>query len=160
MRWIVHSAAANAGGAVYGTLLVGIMFAAEEARHAGYPATIEAATVVLVVYWLTSFYAHTLGVRLQRREPLDWRLICRGCLYELPILEGAVVPLLVLIVAWTAGLPIGDGVAVAVWAAVATVVVLEVLAGWRSRRRPLDFVMQAVAGVAMGLALIAVKLLL
>jgi hypothetical protein len=68
--------------------------------------------------------------------------------------------LLVLIVAWTAGLPIGDGVAVAVWAAVATVVVLEVLAGWRSRRRPLDFVMQAVAGVAMGLALIAVKLLL
>jgi hypothetical protein len=75
MRWIVRTAAVNAGGAVYGTLMVGIMLAAEDALHEGYAATIEAATVVLVLYRLTSFYSHTLGVRLQRREPLDWNLV-------------------------------------------------------------------------------------
>jgi hypothetical protein len=75
--------------------------------------------------------------------------------YELPILEGALVPFLVLIVAWAVGLPVGRGVTVALWAAVASIVVLEVLAGWRSRRGPLDIVIQAGVGAAMGLAVIA-----
>ena len=151
---------ANAGGAVYGTLMVGIMLAAEDARHEGYPATIEAASVVLALYWLMSFYAHVLGVRLKRRQPLDRGILWRGCLYELPILEGALIPFLVLSVAWAAGLTVARGVSWALWAAAATVVALEVLAGWRSGRRFRELVIQASAGAAMGLALIAVKLLL
>ncbi len=159
IQWIARTAVANAGGAVYGLMMVGIMLAAEDARRVGYPATIEAATVVLVLYWLTSFYAHTLGVRLQRGEALDWRIMWRGCVYELPILEGALVPFLVLIIAWAAGLPVARGVKMALWAAAATVVVLEVVAGWRTRRRWQEIVIQAGVGAAMGMALIAVKLL-
>src|SRR5262249_4209636 len=89
--WLLTVAAANAGGAVYGAVMVGVLLAAEDARHVGYAATIEAAVVVLALYWLTSLYAHTLGMRLRSQQHLNAALIWRGCVHELPILEGAVV---------------------------------------------------------------------
>jgi len=159
-------AAENAEGAVYGTIMIGVMLAAEDARLEGYPATIEAAVVVLVLFWLTHFYAHILGLRLQKRESLTAPLLWRSCLYELPVIEGALIPVLALLAAWAAGLAVGGGVTAAVWSAAATIVVLEITGGWRSRTeaflhvRAADHLAQAAVGAVMGLALIAVKLLL
>jgi hypothetical protein len=89
--------AANAGGAVYGAIMVGVLLAAEDASHVGYAATTEAATIVILLYLLTNLYSHTLGARLQRREPLNRSLLWRSCLHELPIVEGALVPFVVLL---------------------------------------------------------------
>jgi hypothetical protein len=69
--WLLTVGAANAGDAVYGALMIGVLLAAEDAQDAEYPATIEAAAVVLALYWLTSIYTHTLGMRLRSREPLN-----------------------------------------------------------------------------------------
>ncbi len=150
----------NAGGAVYGTVMVGVLFAAEDARHEGYPETIAAAALVLVLYWLTNLYAHTLGARLRTREPLDLTLMWRSCLYELPVIEGACVPVLVLLVAWAAGASITTGVTAAVWATAISIVALELAAGWRARLRPRSLWIQACAGVVMGAVIIALKLVL
>jgi hypothetical protein len=158
--WLVRVAGENAGGAVYGTVMIGVLFAAEDARHEGYPETIGAAAVILVLYWLMTFYTHTLGARLQSREPLNLPLFWHSCLHELPIIEGAFVPVLVLLVAWAAGAPVTSGVTAAVWTTAASIVALEVAAGWRAQLRPRSLWLQAGAGVVMGAAVIALKLVL
>jgi hypothetical protein len=158
--WLLDVTMANAGGAVYGAAMVGVLLAAEDALHAGYPATLEAAAVVLVLYWLASLYSHGLGLRLQRRERLNARILWHSCVYELPMLEGAFVPVLVLLITWAAGATITTGVAAGVWAAAGTVVILEALAGWRSRREWRDVAVQVGAGVLMGFALLGLKLVL
>jgi hypothetical protein len=158
--WLLKIAVANAGAAVYGAVMVGVLFAAEDARHEGYPATIEAALIVLALYWLTSLYTHTLGARLRNREPLNAKLLWQGCVYELPIVEGALVPILALLLTWAAGYAVGTGVSAALWTTVVVIVVLEVAAGWRSRRDPRSLLLQAGAGAVMGLALIGLKLVL
>jgi hypothetical protein len=139
--------------------MVGVLLAAEDARHAGYGATIEATLIVLALYWFTSLYAHTLGVRLRSREPVNAELLWRSCLHELPILEGGLLPMVALLVAWAAGLEVTSGVTAGLWAAAVAVVVLELVVGWRSRERRFIWV-QAIAGVTIGLALIALKLVL
>ena len=140
--------------------MIGVLLAAEDARREGYPATIEAAVLIVALFWLTSLYAYILGRRLQRREPLNLTLLGRSCVHELPIIEGALIPLVALLVTWVAGFAVSSGVTAALWAAAATIVVLEIAAGWRSRQRTQGFLLQAGAGAAVGLALIGLKLVL
>jgi hypothetical protein len=153
-------AAENAEGAVYGTVLIGVLFAAEDARRVGYPETIAAAAVVLGLYWLTGFYAHNLGVRLQAREPVNRRLFWRSCVHELTIIEGGCIPVLAVLVAWSAGASVSGGVRAAVWTAAVAILALEVVAGWRARLGPKRRLLQVGVGVVMGLAIIAVQLML
>ncbi len=158
--WLLDVTTANAGGAVYGAVMIAVLLAAEDALHEGYPATIEAAAIVLAVYWLTNLYAHALGARLQRREPLNLKLLWHSCLHELPILEGALVPVVVLLVAWAAGLAVSSGASIALWTAAGTIVALEAAAGWRARQGPRDFWLQIALGTVIGLALVGLKLVL
>jgi hypothetical protein len=157
--WLVTVGAANAGDAVYGAVMIGILLAAENARAEGYPTTIEAAAVVLALYWFTSLYTHTLGMRLRNREPLNAALVWRSCMHELPILEGAVVPVAALLVAWAAGFAVTSGVVVALWATAVVVIILEVAAGLRTRGRRVSW-LQTVVSAALGLSLIILRLVL
>lgn len=140
--------------------MIGVLFAAEDARQVGYPETIAAAALVLALYWLAGFYAHELGVRLQTREPVSRKLFWRSCVHELPIIEGGSIPVLVLLVAWAAGARVTGGVTAAVWATAVTIVTLEVAAGWRARLGAKRLLAQASAGVFLGLAIVALKLML
>jgi hypothetical protein len=158
-RWLIAVAGTNAGDAVHGAVMIGVLFAAEDARHEDYPATFEAAAVVLGLYWFTCLYAHTLGMRLRRRAPLNAGLMWRSCVHELPVLEGAVVPVAALLVAWAAGFAVRSGVTAALAATVVVIVVLEVAAGWRARGRT-GLWFEVGAGATMGLALVALELLL
>jgi hypothetical protein len=157
--WFLTVALANAGEAVYGAVMIGVLLAAEDARREGYPATIEAAAVVLGLYLLTHLYTHTLGMRLRSGEPLSATLLWRGCIHELPTLEGALVPVLALLVMWAAGHAVTSGVTAALWTTAVVVVILELAAGWRSRKRDRLW-LRAIFGATIGLALIALKLVL
>ena len=153
-------AAENVEGAVYGTVLVGVLFAAEDARRVGYAETLAAAVLTLALYWLAGFYAHELGLRLLRSEQVNLTLIWRSCVHELPLIEGGLIPVLALLVAWAAGATVTGGVTTAVWATAATIVALEVVAAWRARLRPKRLLLQTGSGVAMGFAIVALKLML
>jgi hypothetical protein len=157
---LLSLAAENAGGAVYGTIMIGLLLAAEDARRDGYPETIGAAAIVLALYWLMSFYTHTLGARLKTAEPLNRTLFWRSCVHELPIIEGAFVPVLALLVAWIAGASVTSGVTAAMWTAAISIVVLEFAAGWRAQLPLRGLWLQAGAGAVMGFAIIALKLVL
>jgi hypothetical protein len=158
--WLLNAAAENVEGAVYGTVMVGVLFAAEDARHVGYLDTIEAAALVLVLYWLTGLYAHNLGRRLQMRESVNLSVVWRSCVHELSLVEGGFVPLLALLLAWAVGASVTGAVTVAAWTAAVTIVALEVAAGLRAALRPKALWLQTGAGVVMGSAIIAVRLLL
>jgi hypothetical protein len=153
-------AAANVEGAVYGAVAIGVLFAAEDAPHVGYPETIEAAVLVLALYWLTGFYAHELAIRVQRHEQVNLRLLWRSCLHELTVIEGGLIPVLTVLVAWAAGATVAAAVAAAVWTTAATIIALEVAAGCRARPGPKRLLLQAGLAVAMGLAIVVLKLML
>jgi hypothetical protein len=148
----------NAGGAVYGTVMIGVLFAAEDSESVGYPDAVVAAVIAL--YWLTELYSYTLGTRLRTGEPLSANALWRSCVHELPIVEGALLPLLVLLAAWAAGASVTTGVGIATWTAAASIVILEFAAGWRSRASPGRLLLQAGVGVAIGFAIVGLKLLL
>jgi hypothetical protein len=158
--WLLSVAAGNAEGAVYGTVMVGVLFAAEDARRVGYRESIEAATLIVVLYWLTGLYAHNLAERLQMRESVKLSTVWRSCVHELPLIEGALIPVVALLVAWAAGASVTRGVRVAVWATAVTIVVLEVAAGWRARLRPRHLWLRTGVGVFLGLAIVGLKLIL
>jgi hypothetical protein len=150
----------NVEGAVHGAMVVGVLLAAENARRVGYLDTIGAAVLVLALFWLVGIYAHDLGERLQRRELVNLRQVWHSCVHELTIVEGGFIPVLALLVAWAIGVRVTDGVRVAVWTAAAGVIVLEVAAAWRARLRPKRFWLQACTGAAIGLAIVALNLIL
>lgn len=158
--WLVKVTLDNAGGAIYGTVMIGVLFAAEDAEEVGYMDAVAAALIVLVLYWLTNLYTYALGTRLRTGEPLSASVFWRSCVHELPIVEGALVPLLVLLGAWAAGASVATGVGIATWTTAVTIVVLEFGAGWRSCLSLGRLLLQAAVGAAIGVAIVGLRLLL
>ncbi len=158
--WLASVAADNAEGAVYGVLLVGVLLATEDAGHETYGETIAAVSMVVVLYWVTRLYTHLLGVRLRTKQPLSPALIWRSAVHELPVIEGAVTQMIVLLVTWATGVSLITGVKATIAVTVVSMVVLEIAAGWRTEPRRAAFWLRVVLGVAMGLAVVAVKLVL
>ena len=56
-------------GAIYGTLAVAVLLAAETAEGHTYATTVEAASVTLIAYWLTHGHARGLAARLASSAP-------------------------------------------------------------------------------------------
>lgn len=158
--WLVAVAAGNAEGAVYGTVMIGVLLAAEDARRETYAETIGATAVVVVLYWMTSLYTHILGVRLRTHERLGGAIFWRSLVHELPVIEGAVIPVGVLALAWATGAPLTSGVRAAVYATAISIVVLEIAAGRGSQPGGASVWLRATAGALAGLAVVAVKVIL
>ncbi len=140
--------------------MIGVLLAAEDPRQETYGETISATAIVIALYWLTSLYTHVLGVRLRTQEPLGPTLIRRSVVHEFPIIEGAVIPVVVLVVAWATGASLTRGVRVAVFATAISIVLLEIVAGSRARPRGSAIWLRATAGALAGLAIVAVKVVL
>ncbi len=158
-RWLYQLTVQNTGAAVHGALLAGVMLAAEDAGHEHYPETIAAAATVIVLYWLAGVYSATVATRLRERDAFTAAILWHSCAHELPVIEGGLVPILVLLIAAAAGANVTVGVAAAVWAAALAVLGLELATDWRARGSG-RFWLRAGAGVALSLAIVAVKLLL
>jgi hypothetical protein len=153
--WIVRDQ--NQAGVVYGTILIGAVIAAESGVHDGYPDLIGSTTLVLGVYWLAHSYSTILGRRLSHQEHLTVGALARALGHEWSIVRGASLPLLTLLLAWAAGASETTGVDAAVWVAIASLVVFELLAGLRARSTPREFALEGGVGVVMGLAIFALK---
>lgn len=158
--WLLNAWVENAEGALHAAVMMGVLLAAENSRGEDYPEAIGTAAIVVLLFWLMSFYAHTLAVRLQSNQPLKATLLRRSFIHEFPIIEGAVVPLLVLLIAWAVGATVSGGVTAALWATVVVIVALEIVAGWRARLHARALWLQAAAGAAIGLAIAALHLVL
>jgi hypothetical protein len=150
----------NPAGAVYGLLAIGALLAAESGLHETYLDTVLSAVVAAGVYWLLHAYATVLGLRLAGERRLSAPVLGRALVHNTALLRGAAIPLTALVLAWVTGAAQATGVTVALWSAVAGLVVFEAAAGVRARAGARELALEAGIGLTMGLAVLGLKIIL
>jgi hypothetical protein len=151
---------ANPAGAIYGTLTVGALLAAEQAGRETYAKTIGAVALTMVLYWLAHAYATSAHHRLRESSPLSAKLVAKTMVREVPILLGAAVPLVVVILFGAAGATLTTAVNAGVWSSAVVIVAIETVSAARADLSGRELVVQVVVGAALGLLVIGLKLLL
>jgi hypothetical protein len=150
----------NPARVAYGVITVGALMAAESGHEESYADTIAAALIATCLYWLLHSYSNVLGHRLATGEHLTASTLSHGLFEEWAIIRGAAIPLLALLICWAAGASRETGITVALWSAVVSLVLFELAAAVRSRATPGELTLEVSVGLAMGLAIVAVKVLL
>jgi hypothetical protein len=147
----------NPSRAVLGVIVTGALLAAESGVHETYRDTFASGVITALLYWLAHAYTDVLGIRLQEREPLTPDTLARSLGHESAVIRGALIPLFALLIAAIAGADRETGVTIAVWSAAGSIVVLELYAAIRAHATRREVIVDATIGVAMGLAVIALK---
>jgi hypothetical protein len=150
----------NPARLVYGVLAIGAVLAAESGSHESYIDTAGSAVIAILLFWLAHAYADVLGHRLQTHTRLNIAILGQALRDEAAILTGAVPALLAVLLCWIFGVVLATGVEAALWTTVASLLAFELLAGIRARATPRELVFEAGVGVTMGLAVIALKVVL
>jgi hypothetical protein len=153
-------AAENPSGIVYGIIVIGALLAAESGRHETYLDTVASAAIAAALYWFAHAYAEVLGRRLLRNERLSARALMRALGRDWAIVQGAALPLAALAIGWVAGAAQQTAVTAALWSAIASLVAFELLAGIHARASARELVLEGCAGAAMGIAILALKIVL
>jgi len=146
--------------AIYGLMTVGALLAAESAGSETYAETVSAVVITMLVYLLAHSYAEFTSHRLKDRTPARaadlWRIIRE----QAPILFGAGIPLVALLIDWAVGASLDTAVITALITAAVVVMLLEVLAGVRAKQSGRELVLQTLFGAVLGLLIIALRLVL
>jgi hypothetical protein len=147
------------GPLVYGTMTVGAVLDAEGVKTETFAETIVGVALAMVLLWLAHSYAQITGHRLEKGEHLTPRLIGQHMAHEAPILAGAVVPLLTVLIWSAAGSNLSDALSAGIWADVAMIVVINLVAAFVSELSGVALLFQTAVGVVLGIGIIAVKLI-
>jgi hypothetical protein len=150
----------NPAGLIYGTLIVGALLDAESAARQNYLDTVGAVLLALLLYWLAHSYAHFAGERIEHRETLRLSGLGNALFHGLPILVGAGVPLIAMIICWIIRAPLGTAVNVGIYVSAGMVLVIELVAALRAELSGIWIVTQTVFGALLGALIIALKLVL
>jgi hypothetical protein len=150
----------NPSGAVYGVIVIGALLAAESGHHESYLDTVASTIIAAALYWLAHAYASVLGRRLALQERLTASALARALGHDWTIVRGAALPLLALVLAWATGASLQTAVTAALWSAIASLIAFELIAGIRSRATAHELVLDVGVGTAMGIAILALKIVL
>jgi hypothetical protein len=101
-----------------------------------------------------------VGHRAGDGEHFSIRGLTVAARHELPVMAGAVGPLVALVACRLTGASLHLGVTVAVWSAVVIIIATELGLGIRSRLDGVDLVVQTGFGMLVGIAVIGLRLLL
>ncbi|HEY1516432.1 MAG TPA: hypothetical protein VGF91_08440 [Solirubrobacteraceae bacterium] len=148
------------GAAIYGLMTVGALLAAESANNESYAETIGAVAITMLVYWLAHSYAEFASDRLTEPQPLRFALLARIMRHQVPILVGAAIPLLALLIDWVVGASLSTAVTTALYTSAGMVVLIEVVAGVRAKQTGRELLFQTLFGALLGLLIIALRLIL
>ena len=150
---------ARPGPLVYGTMVVGTVLDAEGIKTETFSETIFGVALAMVLLWLAHSYAALTGHRLSRGEHMTPTLLRHHLAHEAPILLGAVVPLMTVIV-WTAtGASLSEALSAGIWADVAMIVIINLVAAFVTELRGKDQLVQTTVGIVLGIGIVAVKLI-
>jgi hypothetical protein len=146
--------------AIYGLMTVGALLAAEAADSETYAETVGAVVITMLVYWLAHSYAEFASHRVKEREPARFAVLGRIMGQQVPILFGAAVPLVALLIDWVAGASLSTAVITALVTSAVMVMLIEVLAGLRAEQSGRELILQALFGALLGLLIIGLRLVL
>lgn len=151
---------ANPAGAIYGTVTVGALLAAERAQRETYGRTIGAVALAMALYWLAHAYASSVEGRLREGKALTADGIARTMAREVTILLGAAVPLLVVVAFGVFGAALATAVSAGVWTSAGVIVTLEAVSAQRAELKGRELATQIVVGALLGVLVIVLKLVL
>jgi hypothetical protein len=154
-RWLV--AETNPAGAVFGIITVGALLAAESRVVETHLELVASVLLTMVVYWFAHSYSEVVGLRVITRGRADWGRVRWVFAHELPIVKGSVPALLAVCIAWAAGISQPTAATIGMWTAVASLVTFEVAAGLRVEAEWPELVLDGLVGIAMGLAIFALR---
>ena len=158
LAWLLPGT--NPAGAIYGMIAIGAVLAAESGLRDTYLETLASALIALALYWLAHAYADVLGQRLEKRAQLTAAGLTRNLLHDWAIMRGGTVPLLVLLACWAAGVSQETAITVDLWVTAGNLLAYELLAGLRARSRPAELLLEGCVGAAMGLGILALRVIL
>lgn len=151
---------ANTARVVYGTIVVATLLAAESAQKETYLKTVIAVLIAILTYWIAHSYAESASQRIEAGSRLNARELAGSMLHEAPILAGAAIPMLSLLVWWVAGATLANAISAAIWTAAGMIVVFELIAGVRAKLTGVELIVQTLIGAALGCLVIVLKLVL
>jgi hypothetical protein len=152
--------ASNPVGTVYGTLAVGILFAAESTEPN--PAVKDIAAVVgtLIVYWLAHAYAYGLAARLSDQGPSQIHGVLQELGRQWTIVRGGLTEILVFVIALAFGASSHKAVIAALISSIVLLIVFEAIAGIRGQLGRKALAGQIALCLLMGAGILAVKFIL
>jgi hypothetical protein len=150
----------NPGGAVYGTITVGALLAAETGQRETYAETIAAVLIALLLYWLAHAYSALTGERLAESTKLTPAALGHELLAELSMLGGAAVPLVTVLIAGIAGVGLSTALTLGVITAALAIVGVELLAAARAELSGRELVTQVAVGTLFGCLVFTLKAVL
>jgi hypothetical protein len=150
----------NPSQVIYGIIVIAALLAAESGLHETYLDTVASAAIATALYWFAHAYAELLGRRLASKERLTVGALARALAEEWAIVRGAALPLAVLAIGWATGVALQSAVTAALWSAIASLVAFELIAGVRARASARELVLEGCVGAAMGVAILALKIVL
>jgi hypothetical protein len=150
----------NPAGVIYGLIVIGALLAAESDLHETYLDTVLSTVIAACLYWLADAYANVLGHRLGTQQRLTAAALGGALAHEWAVMRGAAIPLVTLVFCWTIGVPLHTAATAALWSTIASLIAFELLAGIRSRATPRELALDLAVGSVMGLAILALKIVL
>jgi hypothetical protein len=150
----------NPSRVIYGIIVIAALLAAESGLHETYLDTVASAVIATALYWFAHAYAELLGRRLVLEERLTAGALLRSLAQEWAIVRGAALPLAVLAICWATNVALQTAVTAALWSSIASLVAFELIAGVRARASARELVLEGCVGATMGVAIIALKIVL
>jgi len=150
----------NPARVVYGTIVVAALLAAEDAQKETYAKTVGAVLITILLYWFAHSYAESAASRIEARTRLTIHKLLGSMVHESPILLGAGVSLVPLLIWWAAGGSLTNAVTAAVWTSAGMIVVYELVAGVRADLTGKQLILQTAVGAALGVLVIVLKTVL
>lgn len=146
--------------AIYGLMTVGALLAAESAGSETYAETVGAVVITMLVYLLAHSYAEFTSERLKERRAASLAELGRIIRLQVPILFGAAVPLVALLIDWAVGASLSTAVITALVTSAVMVMLIEVIAGVRAKQTGQELLIHVLFGAILGLLIIALRLVL
>lgn len=147
------------GPLVYGTITVGAVLDAEGVKTETFSETIVGIALAMVLLWLAHSYAQITGHRLAKGEHMTLKMVGQHLAEEAPILAGAIVPLLTVVIWSATGSSLSEALSAGIWADVVMILVINVVAAVVSELSGVTLLIQTAFGVLLGVGIIAVKLI-
>ncbi len=148
------------GAAIYGTLTVGAVLAAESTRDIHLVSALFGTVVAVALYWLAHGYSAGMSRRLSNKTPLTWSGFRSDLRREWGIVEGAMVPLVPAFIAAGLGARPATVYALGLWIVAVSLIAYELLAGLAIGLRRLALLGQTAIGALLAIGIMALKVLL
>lgn len=156
-RWL--GLRSNPAGVIFGTITVGAVLAGENAKGETVGTSIEAALLVLALFWVVHAWSDDTGERIKQRRRLEWRPFAAALEHQASILRAILLPVGALVVAGIAGASDSTALWVATAACAASLVLIELVSAMYNRLPVTQVLVETAAGASFGCVLLVLHFL-